>query len=208
MESFLKEPPRTVAFRALDVESATTPIASVLCPCRGSQLPTANCCHCDSCQQIEFLEQGSFVSCAARRPARLERARALRVSDVVRTPAFCAGPLTTLSALVAAPELRVACEWEAIPVLASDARPLGLITVAALSRTLAADIAPETPLLELMDTQLACVTPSMSLFDAARRLFGARASHLVVTAAGGTFLGLVAEIDLVRELPAFRTVRG
>jgi CBS domain-containing protein len=206
MDSSFDEQPLSVAFRSLDVERATAPVGSVLCPCRGSRLPAANCFHCDSCRQIEFLPQGSFVSCSAQRPVRLSRVRALRVSDVVRAPAFCAGPLTTVSALIAAPELCV--PWEAIPVLCADARPLGLITADALERTLSGGLAADTPLLRLMNAELACVTPDMSLFDAARWLFAARASHLVVTSTNGTFLGLVAEIDLVRELPAFRSAWG
>ena len=125
-----------------------------------------------------------------------------RVSDVVRAPSFCAGPRTTLATVIDQSPVRA--PWDAIPVLAEDARPLGLVTADALQSSHARGVSLEAPLTGLMETQLVHVQPSTSLFDAASVLFRAGTSHLIVSARDGTFLGLVAEIDLVRDMPAFR----
>lgn len=192
--------PLSVAPRPLDFEGVTSPIPSVLCPRAGSRLPVVNCCHCDSFQEIAFGQHGCAVKCSARGAS--VRTRATRVSDIVRAPVFCAGPLTTLATASAHGELRA--PWDAIPVLAQDARALGLITAAGMQLWHARGIASDCPLSGLMETELLHVEPSTSLLDAVKLLLGGSGSHLVVSAPDGKFLGLVAEIDLMRDLPAFR----
>jgi CBS domain-containing protein len=184
--------------RSHDVEHATAPTDTVACPVRGQGMPVD---YCKSCRSFRGLEQDGTttkVGCIARE-LHTERAlsggRELEARDVIRVPLVCVTKDTKLRSVL--PYLGLQHPWDVIVVLDWSARPLGVVTRSDLEPLLAMRGGEDMPLSRVLQTDVACVSPCMSLDDVARLRPQAKfRGALVVTTEDGVFLGIVTEADL------------
>ena len=185
-----------IVFRPLDLEGKTKPVPSVACPVRADVMTVGNCGRCIDFRQIDFDEDGRPVLCCTRdgRGKHGDGPHAARVQDVLRVPVICTAPDTALAVIL--PYLRAGTALDAIPVLDLHARPIGFLTLAEARRLVAAGIALDTTMEEVMGRQIVCALPETRLSDAADLLTETDSKQLFGVAADGTFLGLVTMHDL------------
>lgn len=195
MSAFSRVRHLPVVFRSLDVEGKTKPVPTLVCPVRADVMTVGSCGRCSDFRRIEFTEDSSPVLCCVIHSdhALDGTARNERVQDVLRVPVVCTAADTTLAVVL--PYLALGTALDAIPVLDSEARPIGLVTIREARRLVEAGIPLETRLSEVMSTQFVCVLPETSLSYASQLMVDTEAQRLVVVAADGAFLGLVTQHD-------------
>src|ERR1700761_8640226 len=106
-----------IVFRALDIEGLTKPIAAVVCPARHDVITVGSCGVCGEFRRIDFTDEGQPMVCCTPTPARTRPEDATKVKDVLRVPALCAAPATTIKAVF--PYLTLEQPETVIPVLDS-----------------------------------------------------------------------------------------
>jgi CBS domain-containing protein len=183
-----------VVFRSLDVEGKTKPVPTLVCPVRADVMTVGSCGRCSDFRRIEFTGDSLPVLCCTIHPDHAHAARYERVQEVLRVPVVCTAADTTLAVVL--PYLALGTALDAIPVLDSEARPIGLVTIREARRLAEAGIPLETLLSEVMSTQFVCVLPETSLSYASQLMVQTEAQRLVVVAADGAFLGLVTQHDM------------
>lgn len=187
-----KKPERLpVIFHALDLEGTTKRLATVLCPRRADLMTVDTCATCDEFQRIVLHEDGTPMVCC--RPAVPQR-RARYVSELIRMPALCTSADTPVAMLL--PYLPLKPPYDAIPVLADDASPIGITTCASLRSLVASGVASDTPLELVMSSNFVRVRRDTAVADAAALLPNSGWTGVVVVAPDGAFMGVIAESDL------------
>ena len=83
-------------------------------------------------------------------------------------------------------------EIHAVPVAEADGRPIGLVQ----SRNLIVDLDPETPVREVMDTDVLTVERGTDVKMAAKIMRQKRRNHLVITDAG-SIVGILSSFDFL-----------
>jgi CBS domain-containing protein len=196
-----------VIVRPLDVELATRPVATVLCPLRADVVAVGNCRQCESFRFEQQTAHGKLVV-ACVPPTGHGAAPRGDVRHVVRMPLVCAAADTSVQQLI--PYIALQQPWDIVPVLDWNAAPIGVLINGALKRLVEDGLDPQTKVTAVMQRKFAVASPCMSLSDAARMCSNGPVRDLIVANADGTFLGIVSEAKLptARALDSAVTIAG
>ena len=186
-----------VVFQALDIEEKTRPTPLLICPVRGDVMTVGGCGRCQEFRRIEFTLSGEPVLCCSAMD-RCATDDVERVQTMIRVPALCTAPDTTLEIVLQHAEL--APQEDPIPVLDWDSSPLGFVTLRELIQLQRAGIPPAVTLSEVMSHQVVCVLPETTVADACELLSETQSPQLFVVGADGGFLGLFTTKDIARPL--------